>query len=691
MEQSLLQKFKGFSGFTEDQGRQVADSFELVEFDAGDTITNEGDVSDALYIVLEGRVRVYRGELALAPLGVGDALGGVGIDRDSRYLTTAVAETPVKLACLTRAAVQKVIERSPEMKELFYKALVNHLQQMLADVTDGMATLLTERGRPLRASVTARLPNGETITTVPATRMQRLLPERVDGALVVAAMQDRRLKSLRSPLYASADIEPVTVAQGAGRTIYRRSVGLLLLAAGRRLNVRLRIGPSLGFGHLVGVVGDSPYTLSELVTRLSDEMHKMVKEKLPIRTERRTIEEARNVFALQHWDSAARLLRVWRSSTVPLVYLEGLFAIEDTPFLPDTSYLDDFELLETGEHLVLAIGHEPRHGLLPNYDEKSLVRAHERWLNRLNIRSVGDFNAACISGKVSEIIQVAEGFHEKRLSEIADQILASKDPIRIICVAGPSSSGKTTFIKRLSVQLKINGLRPIGVSMDDFYVDRERTPRDEKGDYDYETFEAIDNDLMTDQLHRLLQGETVRMARYDFKTGRSLPHGGQELHLDESDIMIVEGIHALNPKLLPNEQGVFRIFINAMASLPLDDLNQVSVSDLRLIRRIVRDHWERGTSAADNIMRWPSVRAGEKKHIFPNQHRADAEFNSSLIYEPAVLKIYAERYLLEVPDDHPAHTTAHRLRRTLDKFISIHPDQVGPTSLLREFIGGLSF
>ena len=323
-----------------------------------------------------------------------------------------------------------------------------------------------------------------------------------------------------------------------------------------------------------------------------------------------------------------------------------------------------------------------------------MVREHQRWLRALDLQSVGAFSERCIDGRVSQIIRVAEGFHEKQIGRIADQIAAARERIRVISIAGPSSSGKTTFIKRLTVQLQIDGVNPVAFSLDDYYVDRERNPRDQRGEWDFEVLEALDLALLQDHVRRLLAGETIRTARYDFKTGLSDPAGGPELRLRAGDVLMLEGIHGLNPRLLdgiPRPGEHFRVFIHPATTLPFDRLTRVSATDLRLLRRIVRDRHQRGSRAADNIARWPSVQAGEREHIYPFQNQADVVFDSALVYEPAVLKIYAERYLLEVPPDHAAYPTAHRLRHLVERFVSIHPDHVPPTSLLREFIGGSGF
>jgi uridine kinase len=294
---------------------------------------------------------------------------------------------------------------------------------------------------------------------------------------------------------------------------------------------------------------------------------------------------------------------------------------------------------------------------------------------------------------VPQLIRVAEGFQEKRITLIADAVQREFDHIDAICIAGPSSSGKSTFIRRLCVQLQVNGINPVALGLDDYYIDRELTPRDETGDYDFEAFDAIQLPLLHDHLRRIFDGQAVQTARYHFAEGKSDPKGGAVISLGERDILVLEGIHGLNPLLLSDTppERVFRVFICPLAQLAFDHLSRVHASDVRLVRRIVRDRHSRGHSAADTIARWPKVRAAERKYIFPYQTNADAVFDTSLIYELSVLRVYAERYLLEVPRDSAAYSTAFRLLHELSRFVSIYPDHVPPTSILREFIGGSGF
>jgi uridine kinase len=447
-------------------------------------------------------------------------------------------------------------------------------------------------------------------------------------------------------------------------------------------------------------------------------MREIAAQRPPLREEWWTVDEARAYFSRTGWRDAAVLLTTWRDTAVPLVSYGEVYALNMGPLLPNAGDLDGFQILADQGSLLLVHGSQATsrftrsgsgsHDSIPPTDARNVIarealavsrqtftmtQAEELWLATMGASSVGAFNDACIRGDVTRLIRVSEGFQEKGISRIADQISDRGGAARVVCIAGPSSSGKTTFIKRLETQLQVNGVHPVPISLDNYYVDRDVNPRDEAGNYDYEAVEALQLDLLQDHLSRLLDGESVVTARYDFATGKSLPAGGPAIQLDATDVLMLEGIHGLNPRLFPliPASQIFRVFICPLVQLPFDPLTRVSASDVRLLRRIIRDRHSRGSKAADNIMRWPAVRAGERKHIFPFQYHADAVFDSSLIYELAVLKVYAERYLLEVPQSHPAYTTAFRLLQLVDRFVAIYPDHVPPTSILREFIGESGF
>ncbi len=588
-----------------------------------------------------------------------------------------------------------------------------HAAELAAGVAAGIADeldrlsgdvglLLRGRSLPRAREVSVRV-GEEELRVRTGTRLVDLLPAEIDGALVVAGLLGQKPVSLATPVFTDTTVSPLTIRHWEGRQIYAHSVGLLLLEAAHRVAPRLRVrmGPSRGARQVVDIEGDGAGDRARLAERIAEAMEGIAAHDAPLRVEFWSTDEAIGWFRDHAWEDAALLLRIRRQATVRLVSCGDVYALSMGPLLPSTSRISGFKLSPGDEGLDLELGRmDPRNGHgrstapRPRPRDGDMAREHQRWLAAMGVTSVGAFNELCISGQVSQLIRVSEGFHEKRIGRIADEVAAARDRIRVISIAGPSSSGKTTFIKRLTVQLQIDGVNPVGISLDNYYVDRERTPRGEDGDWDFEALEALDLALLQDHVRRLLAGESVKTARYDFLTGRSSAQGGPEIQLRPGDVLMLEGIHGLNPRLLgaiPRRGELFRIFIHPATTLPFDRLTRVSATDLRLLRRIVRDRHQRGYSAAENILRWPSVQAGEREHIFPYQDEADAVFDAGLIYEPAVLKVYAERYLLEVPQSHAAYPTAHRLRYLVDRFVSIYPDHVPPTSLIREFIGGSGF
>jgi uridine kinase len=320
-----------------------------------------------------------------------------------------------------------------------------------------------------------------------------------------------------------------------------------------------------------------------------------------------------------------------------------------------------------------------------------IFKEHHRWQSILGMRTVGDLNRAITEGHTNQLIQISEALQEKKISQIADQIARQKG-IKLVLIAGPSSSGKTTTCKRLSVQLAVNGIKPVGISLDDYFLNREETPRDESGDYDFEHLHALNIPLLNEQLNALFRGDEVELPRYNFQKGKS-EWSGKRLKLKGNEVLVVEGIHALNPELtadIPNEQ-VFRVYASALTTILLDNHNYIPTTDNRLLRRIIRDHKYRGVSAQETIRRWPSVRKGENRWIFPFQENADAMFNSAMLFELAVIKRQADPLLEQVPENCPEYAEAYRLRKFLKYIKPISEDQIPPTSLLREFLGGSSF
>ena len=381
------------------------------------------------------------------------------------------------------------------------------------------------------------------------------------------------------------------------------------------------------------------------------------------------------------------------------------YTLEDTidyyygSLLPSTGYIRKFDIVKYYDGLLLRVPNRQNPEILEEVvkQEKMLevFKEHRRWNQILGVGTVGDFNVACNEGYATDLINVSEALQEKKISNIADEIYhrgKNGQRVKLVLISGPSSSGKTTFSKRLSIQLMANGLKPYPISLDNYFVDREKTPKDEKGDYDYESLYALDLEFFNKQLQDLLHGKEVELPRFNFTTGRR-EFKGDKLKIDDNMILILEGIHALNPELTPHipTENKYKIYVSALTTILLDNHNYITTTDNRLLRRIIRDYKYRGYSAEETIRRWPSVRAGEEKWIFPYQENADAMFNSALLFELAIMKDYAIPILRNVPNNKPEYSEAYRLRKFLEYFASVQDKELPPTSLLREFLGGSSF
>ena len=573
---------------------------------------------------------------------------------------------------------------------------------------------------PLRRHAELQVRLGGITHVVPdGTTPAEMLPTQLDGVPVVAALVDGRARPLALPLVGSCTLAPLTTAHWEGARIFRQSLALATLEAARQIGLGVRLGPSLGFSQRLELLAPAG-THEErraAAASLQAALLKVVASDAPLVREHLSVLEAVDYFEREGALETVSLLHSTRHRSVAMVSYGAVFALETGPLLPATGHLSGFQVVANGTHLLLVYAVKGYVREVPSnlpeteraamrhcrpvtqmarrvsHQVTEMTQSQQRWLQTLRIRSVGDFNEACIAGAIEPLIRVAEGFHEKRIGEIADAIAARRDETRLICIAGPSSSGKTTFIRRLSVQLQVNGLRPVSLGLDNYYVDRDKTTRAPDGEFDFESLETLQLDLLHADMVALVEGAQVTTPLYDFRAGKSVPHAGRRMQLTAEDILLVEGIHGLNPVLaaaLP-AANVFRVFVCPLIQIPIDRLTQVHASDLRLLRRIVRDRHGRSLSAAATIRRWPSVRRGERLHIFPYQHNADAVFDTSLVYELSVLKVYAERYLLEVPAADPAQVTAERLLELLDTWVTVYPDHVPPTSILREFIGGSGF
>ncbi|MBI5490710.1 MAG: nucleoside kinase [Deltaproteobacteria bacterium] len=539
-----------------------------------------------------------------------------------------------------------------------------------------------------------QLPAGAKITELTGRRSH-------PRGMPVAALLNQRLVSLERPLIDGAVVQVVTRDDPEGLRIVRRSTCLLLYEAFRRIAPQARVvsGQTLGPWYYFDVVGTDE-AVPELVARAREQMERLRAEDLRFEVQRLNTDEAVERFAKEGRHDRMALLRTWWHESVRVVNAGGYLDIRHGPVVPSAAYLPPFALHPYAQGFVLGfaaggpsaadIAQPPplMKGLLGIYQET------KAWNRVLGVANVGDLNRVCTTNEYRHLISVAEGFHEKKIATIADRIAGCGGRTRLILVAGPSSSGKTTFTKRLAVQLQVAGLHPVALSVDDYYIDRERTPLGEDGKPDFEALEAVDLELFNEHLRRLLAGEEVRTPRYDFISGRRVdPEKWRAMKLADCDVLIVEGIHGLNERLsaaVPAE-AKFRIYVSALTQLSLDDQNRLSTADARLLRRLVRDRIYRGHTAATTIATWPNVRRGEEKHIFPFQESADAMMNTALVYETAVLKVYAQRFLLEVPTDHPSFAEAYRLLKFLELFVPVFPDRVPQNSILREFIGGSIF
>ncbi|MBN1259610.1 MAG: nucleoside kinase [Anaerolineae bacterium] len=516
-------------------------------------------------------------------------------------------------------------------------------------------------------------------------------------APLIAALVDGELRELSWPVKRDCVVASIDLSQSDGVRIYRRSLSFLMMAALHNLfpDIKVFVDHSLPFGGYFCETRNDSAISTEQLERLSDEMWRLVKADLPIQRKRVPLDEALEVFRDRgEMDKAALFQGRDRDlkSYLRMYDLEGYQDYFHGYMVPSTGYLQYFRLMRWGDGFILQFPRrrEPRKLQEPSHSPQlvSVFREYGRWLRLLGIDNVSDLNETIDKGHLRRVILVSEALHEQRIADIAGQIWARRGDVRLVAIAGPSSSGKTTFSRRLAVQLLARGLRPFALELDNYFVDRELTPKDENGDYNFEALEAVDLDLFNRDLQSLLRGDVVQMPRFNFHTGKR--EAGDVVQLGPDHIVIIEGIHGLNPRLvvtIPWER-TFRVFVSALTQMNLDRHNRVPTTDTRLIRRIVRDARTRGYSAMETIARWESVRRGEKAYIFPNQEYADVFFNSALVYELAVLKPFVEPLLLQVSPDSPQRVESKRLLAFLQWFRPAEATHVPENSILREFIGG---
>ena len=512
----------------------------------------------------------------------------------------------------------------------------------------------------------------------------------------VSVRVNNKVEGMHYRIFGPKEVEFLDMTSASGQRAYTRSLFFVLCKAAHDLypDCRVWIDIPVSNGYFVDLQLDHAVTLDD-VGRLRRRMQEIIAAALPIHRYETTTEQAIQMFTERGTLSKVKLLRSIGRLYTTYYEIDGYQDYYYGSMLTNTSQLYLFGLEKYFDGLLLRIPSREHPGELDEmvHQDKmfGIFKEHHRWQDILGLRTIGDLNEVIERGYTSQLIQISEALQEKKIARIADEI-AQRKGIKVVLIAGPSSSGKTTTCKRLSVQLAVNGIKPVGISLDDYFVDREQTPRDANGDYDFEHLHALNLDLLNQQMTALLRGEEVELPRYDFPTGRSMM-SGKKLTLHADEVLVVEGIHALNPELMsqvPQEQ-LFRVYASALTTLLLDNHNYIPTTDNRLLRRIIRDHKYRGVSAQETIRRWPSVRAGENRWIFPFQENADAMFNTAMLFELAVLKRAAEPLLEQVPESAPEHAEAYRLLKFLRYIKPIPETQIPPTSLLREFLGGSSF
>ena len=547
-----------------------------------------------------------------------------------------------------------------------------------------------------RTTVQVRLTDGRIAESAPGATLEEFacaLNEHPDVPYV-GALVSNSLQELTVPVWRDSDVELIDISDKDGMRIYRRSLVFLLVAAVSELfpGAWLYVDHSMTFGGLFcRLEGHPPFTPQELA-QLYDHMRDLVKQNLPIQREEMPIEQAAAEFRAHGDEEKARLLENSDKQTVA-VYQLGTHRNHFHGYMaPSTGYLKYFDLVHYPPGFVLYYPRRvaPTH-LAPFQSMPRLTQVFQQyreWLELLDVKNLPALNNAIDSGRIREVVLVTEALHEQRVAAIASVIASHRDQIGMVLIAGPSSSGKTTFASRLSVQLMANGIHPIALGLDNWFVDREQTPLDEYGMPDFECLEAIDLALFNEQLNQMLAGKTVTLPNFDFRIGRKVP--GETLRVTPNHVVLIEGIHGLNPNLVPDipSDRIFRIYISALTQLNLDRHNRVSTTDTRIIRRIVRDAARRGYTATETIARWPSVERGEWRNIFPYQEHADVMFNSALVYELAALRSLAEPLLLSVEPGTAERVEADRLLSLLRWFRPCPTDIVPDNSILREFIGG---
>jgi len=515
---------------------------------------------------------------------------------------------------------------------------------------------------------------------------------------IVAAIVNDDLRELTYKLTQDSKVEFLDMSTEIGMDIYRRSLIFLFLKACYDVipKCKVHVEHSLGDGLYSEIIRDEPISEDD-VEKIEKRMSELVEQDIPIEKYKMPIEEALSMFKKAGWVDKVRVLKYRKSEFLNIYEIDGMKDYFYGYMLPSTGYLKWFKLKFYLPGIILKYPNRSNPTSVKKYYEQSklsrIFRESDRWAHILGIPDVGALNDLIKSGKSAEVIRIVEALHEKKIAQIADTISNHSNELRVILIAGPSSSGKTTFAQRLIVQLRVNGLRPISISLDDYFLDRDKTPLGDDGKPDFEALEAIELRLFNQHLTKLIQGKEVLLPRYNFHTGQR-EYAKTPIRIEKDQPIIIEGIHGLNDRLTESipKENKFKIYISALTQLNIDDHNRISTTDTRLLRRIVRDSWSRSADAKKTINMWPSVLKGAEENIFPYQEESDVMFNSALVYELAVLKKYAEPLLRKVEPNDRAYIKAKHLLKFLEYFEPIIDEKDIPlTSIIREFIGGCCF
>ena len=515
---------------------------------------------------------------------------------------------------------------------------------------------------------------------------------------ILGAMVNNRVKELSFVFVRSKRVEFIDYSHPDGLRLYVRSLFYILYAAVQETfpEVKLKMMHGIARGYYCELAGlDRSITESDIF-EIKSEMQKIISKNIPFEKLGMPTNEAVEICKKQNMPYKAQLFEQQGLLYTYLYFMGDLANFFYGHLVPSTGYVEVFDLVSYYNGLLLRIPDPEKFSDVQEYKRLDklfgVFRDHKDWVELLNVPNVSSLNQFTLNGQSGDILKISEALHEKKIAEIANTITERNGNVKMVLIAGPSASGKTTFSKRLMVQLAVNGLKPTMISLDDYFVDREKTPKDKNGEYDFESIEAIDIEYFNLQLNQLFNGEIIELPKFNFTVGKKFP-SGIKLQLGKGSILVVEGIHGMNPDLVPHirPENTFKIFLSALTQISIDDQNHISTTDNRLIRRMIRDSKYRNYSAQDTIRRWPSVRAGEDKNIFPYQENADIMFNSALIYELAVLKKYAEPLLKSVLENQSEFSESNRLLKFLSYFKTIEDSEIPPTSLIREFLGGSSF